>query len=178
MRSFGKNCLKEMPRQGNAVAAHGMSLAVRRACRSNDTRSQLVSELSCFNAVAPAMRQELEGFRVDLVRASRLSDSPGKMRAACCSYFTHTEAILAIGTRSGCGSRRIRYLDAFMKSFANDVLDLICSEPASPSSSSSSASKRCSSSILRNLPPLSSVRPAVPFVDSYLPALLLLLSTM
>lgn len=166
MREFGKRCLKEMARQGNSVAAFGFNKVIRKACKDRDSKRSLYENLSCFNPVADRMKKELDTFRLDMVRATFLQDSTTKITAACCTYFNRSTALTNTG-RSVCDAQRTEYLDSFMRGFAGDVLDLICS-------GMTPESEKCRSLVL---PPVD-VTNDVPYVESFVPALLLLMSSM
>lgn len=166
MREFGNRCLTEMPKQGNSVAAFGFHKVIRKACKNQETRKELFENLSCFNPVASRMKKELDTFRLDMVRATFLQDNSQKITAACCSYFNRSMALSNTG-RQVCDKGKTEYLNSFMRGFAGDVLDLICSGMTPESA-------KCTSLVL---PPIS-VTKDVPYVDSFVPALLELMSSM
>ena len=166
MRDFGKKCLKEMPKQGNSVAAFGFNKVIRKTCKDQESRKELYENLSCFNPVATAMRKQLDLFRLDMVRATFLQDNSLKIVAACCTYFNRSTALTNTG-RKVCDQRKTEYLDSFMRGFAGDILDLICF-------GMTPESQKCRSLVL---PPVE-VTNRVPYVESFVPALLELMSSM
>lgn len=166
MRSFGKTCLQEMPKQGNSVAAYGMSRAIAGACKTPASRKLLYQSLGCFNPVSKSMRKELSAFREDMIRASFFEDNKPKILAACCSYFNHSTALVKAGSGI-CDHKKRKYLEKFVNGFASEVLDLICPN-------TSPGSEKCASLVL---PPVA-LADKVPYVQSFIPALLSLMDSM